>query len=157
MAVVVKKKKLSIIEQLYVFEIARGMLVTLGHYFKNLFDPNGLPTLSYPEEKRVLGKNYRGLHRLLKKETGELKCTACKLCVTACPSHCITVVAELNEEGKSKKTPAQYDIDINRCIFCGYCVEACPFDAIDMSSGKYELASRTTAEQIYTKEKLSSY
>lgn len=157
MVVVVKKPKLTLLEKLYVFEVARGMWVTLSHFLRNLLNPSALPTLNYPEEKRKLAKNFRGLHRLLKKESGELKCTACKICAGACPSHCITVEMLKDEEGKPKKTPARYDIDISRCIFCGYCVEACPFDAIDMNSGIYELADANCKNFLYTKEKLSSY
>jgi NADH-quinone oxidoreductase subunit I len=157
MVVVVKKQKLSLGEKLYVFEVAAGMWVTIRHFFRNLLNPSDLPTINYPEEKRQLAKNFRGLHRLLKKETGELKCTACKICANACPAHCITVEMDVTEEGKPKKTPARYDIDISRCIFCGFCVEACPFDAINMATGIYELADSDCKKFLYTKEKLSTY
>jgi NADH-quinone oxidoreductase subunit I len=157
MAVVVKKQKLTLSEKLYVVEVARGMWVTMSHFLRNLLNPSALPTINYPEEKRTLDKNYRGLHRLLKNEAGELKCTACKICANACPSHCITVEMAKTDEGKPAKKPARYDIDISRCIFCGYCVEACPFEAIDMSSGVYELADTDRNNFLYTKEKLSSY
>jgi len=157
MVVVVKKQKLSLREKLYVFEVASGMWVTIIHFFRNLLNPSDLPTLNYPEEKRHLANNFRALHRLLKKETGELKCTACKMCVNICPAHCITVEMALNEEGKPLKTPARYDLDISRCIFCGFCVQVCPFDAIDMASGMYELADTDCKNYIYTKEKLSAY
>jgi NADH-quinone oxidoreductase subunit I len=157
MAIVVKKQKLSLREKLYVFEVASGMWVTIIHFLHNLLNPSNLPTLNYPEEKRKLAPNYRALHRLLKKETGELKCTACKICANICPSHCITVEMALDEEKKPRKTPARYDLDISRCIFCGFCVEACPFNAIDMASGMYELADTDCRNYIYTKERLSAY
>jgi NADH-quinone oxidoreductase subunit I len=61
----VKKQKLTLLEKLYVFEVARGMGVTLRHFLRNLLNPSGLPTINYPEEKRKLAKNFRG------------DCTAC--------------------------------------------------------------------------------
>ncbi len=155
--VVVKKQKLSLLEKLYVFEVAAGMWVTFRHFVRNLLTPSNLPTINYPEEKRQLAPNYRGLHRLLKKETGELKCTACKICANTCPSHCITVEMAYSEDKKPLKTPQRYDIDIGRCIFCGFCVEVCPFDALAMNTGVYELADSDCTNFIYTKEKLSSH
>ena len=157
MAIVVKKARLNLLERLYLWEIVRGMAITLRHFFKNLFDINRLPTLNYPEEKRVLAPNYRGLQRLLKDENGELKCTACNLCSLACPSHCIVVEPEQNLDPKMKRRPARYDLNIARCTFCGYCVEACPFGALDMNSGIYELADTNPENFLYTKERLSSY
>ena len=157
MAVVVKKARLNLLEKLYISEIALGMAITLRHFFKSLFNTNALPTLNYPEQKRVLAPNYRGLHRLLKNEEGELKCTACKLCVQACPSNCITVEAAVNPDPKMKRRPARYEINIARCAFCGYCVEACPFGAIDMNSGIYELADSNPENFIFTMEKLSGH
>ena len=106
MAIVVKKPKLNLLEKAYVFEIARGIGVTLGHFFKSLINPQRLPTINYPEQKRTLLPNYRGLLRLIKNEKGELKCTACLLCVKACPASCLTVVAAPAVAG-AKKTPAQ--------------------------------------------------
>jgi NADH-quinone oxidoreductase subunit I len=156
-AIVVKKPRLSLVEKLYVFEVAAGMWVTILHFLRNLLNPSDLPTLNYPEEKRHLAANFRALLRLLKKDSGELKCTACKMCANICPSHCISVEMALTDEGKPKKTPARYDLDISRCIFCGFCVEVCPFDAIDMASGMYELAGTDRTKYVYTKEKLSAY
>jgi NADH-quinone oxidoreductase subunit I len=155
MIITIKKPKLTLLEKLYLFEIASGMWVTIRHFIRNMINPSAMPTLNYPEEKRRLAANYRGLQRLLRKENGDLKCTACKICAGACPSHCIFVEMALTDDGKPKKTPARYDIDLSRCIFCGFCVEACPFDAIDMSSGVYELAGADRGSYLYTKEDLS--
>jgi NADH-quinone oxidoreductase subunit I len=157
MAIVVKRARLNLLERLYLWEIGRGMAITLRHFFKNLINMNRLPTLNYPEQKRILAPNYRGLHHLLKRENGELKCTACKLCMQACPSNCIIVESAKQPDGKIMRTPARYEIDISRCAFCGYCVEACPFDAIGMDTGIYELADSKPANFTYTKEKLSSF
>jgi NADH-quinone oxidoreductase subunit I len=156
MPVVVQKKKLSLGEKLYVFEIVRGMVVTMRHFLRNFLNPSGLPTLNYPEEKRKIAPNYRGLHRLLKKENGDLKCTACKLCAAACPSRCISIEMALTDDGKPAKSPAKYVVDLSRCVFCGFCVEACPFGALDMSSGIYELAHFRRDSFVYSKERLSS-
>ncbi|MDD5675936.1 MAG: NADH-quinone oxidoreductase subunit I [Chitinivibrionales bacterium] len=154
MAIIVKKAKLNVFEKVYIFEIARGIVVTIGHFCNSLINPHRLPTLNYPEQKRRLLPNYRGRLRLLKNETGELKCTACLLCVKACPANCLTVEAAPATPG-AKRTPARYDLDVGRCIFCGLCVEACPFGAIDMNSGIYELADKDPARFIFTKEKLA--
>lgn len=154
--VVVKRPKLNFLERIYLWEIARGMVITLRHFVRNLFNPCKVPTLNYPEQKRVLAPNYRGRHRLLKDEKGELKCRACKLCALACPSSCIVVEPAKLADPKAKKYPAQYDLDMSRCTFCGFCVEACPFEALDMNSGIYELGG-SDPEFIYNKEKLSSY
>jgi NADH-quinone oxidoreductase subunit I len=156
MAIVVSKPKLNLLERLYIFEAACGMAVTLKHFFRNLLNPHRLPTLNYPEQKRMLPPNFRGLHRLLKREDGGLKCVACKLCVAACPAKCIVVEAGQTTDPKPKRYPVRYEIDISRCIFCGYCVEACPFEAIDMKSGIYELADADLKNFQYNKEKLSS-
>jgi NADH-quinone oxidoreductase subunit I len=158
MAIVVKRPRLSLLERLYVTEVIRGMAITFGHFIRNVFNTNALPTLNYPEQKRTLPAAFRGLHRLLKEENGTLKCTACKLCAAACPSSCIEVEAGPHPDPAVKrKYPARYTIDIGRCIFCGYCVEACPFAAIDMKSGMYELAGPEPGAFSMTKEKLSSW
>lgn len=157
MPIVIKRPKLNVFEQLYVFEIARGMVITFTHFVKSIFATPNIPTLNYPEQKRVLPPNYRAVQRLLKDENGVLKCTACKLCSLACPSSCITIEAGAHPDPAVKrKYPAKYELDLGRCLFCGYCVEACPFDAIDMKSGKYELAGPDMGAFIMTKETLSS-
>ena len=106
MTIIIKKQKLTFLERIYIVEAAKGMVLTLGHFLKNLMKPETLPTLNYPEEKRTLAPNFRGRHQLLKNEKGELKCVACKLCQNACPAGCIAIeVGTVEVDGKNKKFP----------------------------------------------------
>lgn len=104
-------------------------------------DPHltGLFTLQYPEEKYEMFKRFRGpLVQLRDPETQDVRCTACGLCVRACPHG---VIFEVEGEGKGKeKRVTTYSYDLGRCIFCRLCVESCRFDAIELSRD-YELAS----------------
>jgi NADH-quinone oxidoreductase subunit I len=105
----------------------------IGHFtiFKHLFKKP--VTLEYPEKKKELNENFRGVHALIAE-----KCTACGTCQRVCPSFgTIEIEKEKNEEGKFYAK--NYSIDLNKCIFCGNCVQYCPFNAIKMTTG-YELA-----------------
>ena len=158
MARVINRPKLNFLERLYLLEILRGMAITLRHFLDNILHIRKLPTLNYPEQKRILPDAYRARHRLLKDEKGLLKCTACTLCAQACPSGCIFIEAGAHPDpAVKKKYPARYDIDLGRCIFCGFCVEACPFDAIDMKSGIYELCAAELSAFKVNKGILSNF
>lgn len=100
---------------------------------------DGLFTLQYPEEKFEMFPRFRGaLVHLRDAETGTPRCTACGMCVRACPHG---VISDVEGEGKGKeKRVTQYSYNLGRCVFCRLCVEACPFDAIELSQ-EYELAS----------------
>ena len=119
--------KLSASERMYIPEVLKGMVLTLRHLLKNLFNMKGLPTISYPEVKRVYSERFRGRHILTSREDGTTRCVACYMCSTACPAECITIEAGEDERTR-EKFPQRYDIDLLRCIFCGYCVDACPED-----------------------------
>ena len=121
-------------ERLYIFEIARGLGITLKHALLSWFKPGHMPTYEYPEVKRPLAERFRGRHRIRKR--------ACYCCQTVCPSGCIDIVAEESDDPAMEKRPKEFKINLLRCIFCGMCVEACPKDAIYMSHD-YELANRT--------------
>ncbi len=135
-----------------------GLGVTLKHFAKNLFGkrrpaeklargeavkPSGLlpyndiETIQYPEEKTHYPERFRGLHRLMMRDDGQVRCVACMCCPTVCPAHCITIIPEQAEDGKIEKRPAVFEIDELRCVVCGLCVEACPCDAIRMDSGTH--------------------
>ncbi len=150
MMIGVKKigKPMDIKERSYLFEIARGMMTSIRHFIRNVLNQGAMPTLQYPEEKRVLPERFRGRHRLMQREDGTPRCVACFCCQTACPADCISIEAtERDDEGE--KVAARFDINILRCVFCGLCVEACPCDAIRMDTGMYELADTNRENLIY--------
>ncbi|MBX7136511.1 MAG: NADH-quinone oxidoreductase subunit I [Oligoflexia bacterium] len=92
-------------------------------------------SIQYPNERRVYPARYRGRHRLTLDQSGDIKCTSCFLCATACPARCIYIEAAEHDDGRVEKFPHRYEIDTLLCIYCGYCVEACPVDAIRMDTG----------------------
>lgn len=141
------------LDQTYVVPLFKGLMLTLRHLFKRKV------VLQYPEEKKVLPPNYRGLHMLTRDEEGREKCVACEMCSTACPADCIRIVASdsgsawQDGDENREKHPIVFEIDELRCIFCGMCVEACPEDAIDMTD-MHNLADYTRADFIYDKNRL---
>ena len=93
--------------------LIKGLANTLSHILRN--EPN---TIHYPAEKRTPFPGYRGEHRLKRDELGREKCVACFLCSTACPAHCIEIVAEEAPWGDREKRPRLFNIDMMRCINC---------------------------------------
>lgn len=147
---------LNFLERLYLFEIARGLGVTLRHFFRNLFNPARLPTVRYPEQASPLQGNarLRTRHRLKARADGTPKCVACFLCQTACPAHCIHIEAAEYPENPVEKYPAAFDVDLSRCVMCGMCVEACPEDAIAMDTGELPGGEYVRETLLMTKEDL---
>lgn len=155
----------------YLAATAKGLGVTLKHFARNLFLPlkklagrnmagaptedrwkNEIETVQYPEEKVVYPERFRGLHRLMQRDDGAVRCVACMCCPTACPAHCITIIpAETDDQGIEKK-PAVFEIDELRCVVCGLCVEACPCDAIRMDTGMHAPPVEDRATSIETLE-----
>jgi len=127
-------------------DILRGMSVT-GTYF--VVDK---VTVEYPKEKLQPYPRFRGVQALLTDpETGDVKCVACMLCATICPSQCIRIVGEQTADGRSR--PARFDLDLSRCVFCGFCEEVCPKAAIVMTR-HYELATYDKSDFQLSLEKL---
>ncbi len=137
--------------QIYVKEIVKGMAVSSRHFFKNVVTQKDIVTTQYPEEKRPYPKRFRGHHRLMKREDGSLRCVACYLCATACPSNCIHIEAGEREEPYIQKYPVKFEIDYLKCVFCGLCTDACPQDAIRMDSGKHRIPAYTRKDEIVGK------
>ncbi len=152
----------------------KGLGITLKHFATNLFKPlrklssrnhAGAPPLSddnksqietvqYPEEKVKYPERFRGLHRLMLRDDGAVRCVACMCCPTVCPAHCITIVPEESDSNGIEKRPAIFEIDELRCVVCGLCVEACPCDAIRMDTGDHAKPVEDRANAIETKESM---
>lgn len=141
-----RREEMTLLERIYVVEIFKGLTITYGKLLKNLWLHTlkflGVKTkesagvaIQYPNERRSYPARYRGRHRLTLYDNGDVKCTSCFLCATACPAKCIYIEACEHEDPSVEKFPKRYEIDTLLCIYCGYCVEACPVDAIRMDTG----------------------
>ncbi|NOZ29585.1 MAG: 4Fe-4S dicluster domain-containing protein [Chloroflexi bacterium] len=118
-------------------------------------DEEGIFTIQYPEERRVIPERFRFIPMLLyDAKTGKERCTACGICSKVCPPQCIWIVRDKDEKGKPITRPAEFYIDVSICMSCGFCAEFCPFDAIRMDHD-YELAVYERYPRlIYTKQEL---
>ena len=67
---------------------------------------------------------------LLYDESGQVKCVACQLCVSVCPTECLYFAAEAAQGQEREKQPQIAEIDLARCLVCGLCAAACPQEAI---------------------------
>ena len=143
--------KLGLSERLYLPLITQGLTTTLRHLVAKKV------TESYPEQEPTLPGNYRGVHRLNRDTNGRVKCVACYMCATACPAHCIDIVAAPapTNWNDREKYPETFVIDELRCIYCGMCEEACPVDAIELTT-LYDLTGLSREQMVFDKEKLLS-
>jgi len=155
--------KMNFIERMYLPEIAKGLVLTSRHFFRNMGlhtlhklglakDTDAMVTISYPEVRRAFPLVARSRHRLTKREDGSPKCVACMMCATACPADCIYIEAEEHPDPAIEKRPKHFDIDMSKCVYCGFCVEACPEDAIRMDTGEFHLAFYDRKALVYDKE-----
>jgi NADH-quinone oxidoreductase subunit I len=150
----VAEPRMGLFEQLYLPAIVEGLRTTARHAAETIFG-SGSRTVQFPEERPVLPANYRGVHRLNRDEKGRVKCVACYMCSTACPAHCIDIVAAPapREWPDREKYPETFVIDELRCIYCGMCEQACPVDAIELTT-RFDLTGLSREEMMFDKEKL---
>ena len=146
------EKRRSFRESLYLWEILRGLGVTARHLIRNIFHTSEMPTLQYPEEKRVYGERFRGRHRLMQRDDGSPRCVACQMCSTVCPADCIEITGAEHPDPEIEKYPETFVIDLLRCVYGGLCEEACPCDAIRMDTGIYEIAADQREKFVVDKE-----
>jgi NADH-quinone oxidoreductase subunit I len=151
----VEEPKLGLLEQMYLPAIASGLATTLTHMVGSLTGHE--ITQQFPEKQPQLPANYRGVHRLNRDEQGRVRCVACYMCSTACPAHCIDIVAAPapKDWGDREKYPETFVIDELRCIYCGMCEQACPVDAIELTT-LFDLTGMSREEMMFDKEKLLS-
>ncbi len=95
----IEEPKLGLSGKMYLPLFVQGLSTTVKH----LFSPK--LTVSFPEERPKISNPliYRGVHRLNKDAEGRVKCVACFLCSTACPAHCIDIVAAPKSLARSRK------------------------------------------------------
>ena len=145
----VKTPQMGLAEQLYLPAIFAGLQTTIKHMFRPTV------TVQFPEERPHMPQHYRGVHRLNRDEQGRVKCVACYMCATACPAHCIDIVAAPSPWADREKYPETFVIDELRCIYCGMCEESCPVDAIELTT-LFDLTALSREEMMFDKEKLLS-
>ena len=140
-------------QQAFIPAMVKGLGVSMRHFFDNVATRKDVATIEYPEEQPHKPERYRALHRLMHREDGAVRCVACQCCSTACPAHCITIVAE-DTGNAAEKRPAIFEIDELRCVVCGLCVEACPCDAIRMDTGIHAPPTERRVDAILGKTDL---
>lgn len=121
-----------------------GMSITLASMFHRAqtvqypeVDPRTVESQreNYKGNFRGMSENYRGIL-----DVDMDICTACLICMRACPIDCIIITNvkcdKRTFKGKSGKKAIQtraatrFDIDIGKCMFCGLCTLPCPTGAI---------------------------
>jgi NADH-quinone oxidoreductase subunit I len=150
----VEEPKVGLLEQMYLPALLQGLQTTVRHSVKAMFG-GGAITQQFPEVRPQLPANYRGVHRLNRDEQNRVKCVACYMCSTACPAHCIDIVAAPSPWPDREKYPETFVIDELRCIYCGMCEQACPVDAIELTT-LGDLTGLSREEMMFDKEKLLS-
>lgn len=130
-----------------IYNLLLGLFTTGKHLSRHAI------TIQYPKERWTMPERSRGMVVLLTDhETGQLNCTACLLCMRACPTGAIDI--EIRKDEKGKRHLVEFKVDYNICCFCGLCEESCNFAAIKMAP-KYEFPEYDKTNLIYDSKKLA--
>ena len=138
----------------YFTSVLKGLKVTMMIFLKQLFKIEKSETIEWPEQEPDYGERFKGKHFLTQRDDGNIRCTACFLCATACPADCIYIEAGEHPDKGIEKYPVRFEIDILRCVFCGFCEEACPVDAIRLGP-EYIMTPADGTKWVYTKDYLT--
>lgn len=143
-------------DQIFLPAILEGLLTTARHFFRNTFNPGhkSIETIRYGEPdvkvEDYYPERFRGVHRLMHRDDGSVRCVACMCCSTVCPARCIYIEAE-DRKDDAEKAPQSFVIDELKCVVCGFCVEACPCDAIRMDTKQHMHPTETRGEAVLGK------
>jgi len=133
-----------------IFKDIKNLLAGMGITSKHL--TRRAITIQYPELGIEMPERSRGVVVLLSdKETGELNCTMCMLCMRACPTGAIQIDAPRDEN--KKRQLISFVVDNTICCYCGLCEESCNFSAIKLAT-KYEFSTVNKDDLIWDVNKL---
>lgn len=104
--------------------LLRGLRVTGGVFVH----PSAIVTRQYPENRATLQlpARFRATLQLRTGPEGRHACTACRLCVRACPNQSLAL--ETND-----RKLARYVWRMESCGFCNACVAVCPCHALEFT------------------------
>ena len=130
-----------------IYNLLLGMVTTGKHLGRHAI------TIQYPKERWAVPERSRGMVVLLTDhETGKLNCTACLLCMRACPSAAIQI--DVVKDENNKRQLKGFTVNYNICCFCGLCEEACNFAAIKLAN-RYEFPAYDKKDLFWDMKKLA--
>ncbi len=127
-----------------IYQVSKALLQGMAVTGRWLFQP--AITVQYPDEKLTPPERFRGT-LVFDKET----CTACNLCVKACPTACISLEPYVDPATQKRIAKVNwYQIDFGKCNYCRLCEEACPTKPIKSvrHSHDYEWSMKERSEMF---------
>ena len=113
--------------------------------------------MQYPEEKwdAQMPEHYRGAPTLvtMTRPRALRGLPAVRVYLSAARDHHQPGGDPAESNSPRSRNPAEFDIDMIRCIYCGMCEEVCPEQAIFLRKD-YAITGTTRAEMVHDKKKL---